>query len=353
MEPTLTDIARQAGVHVSTVSRALSGNESISPATARKVRKAANRLGYRTNFAARALATGRYQRVAFWSPAMGARLFDTIAHCLHELVVQQDHELIVTGLRPVEDGEMSNMLSLARLDVDGILMYGGELGIMRHAMERISRLKVPIVNMGVQCAGRLDYVNIDFYAAATQVLRHLIDGGRRRIVQMVPESANHDGDDAWCAYRDILDEAGIEAERLIVADYSRATARRSIVQYIQSHPCPDAFFCANDDLAIGAYRGLRDLDIRVPEDVALVGSDGIEDGEYIDPPLTTMRQPIEQMCERAWQYLRQRIETPDIPQQVCSLQAELVIRASSSQRTEVRGDEQHPIEKDKELQHAD
>src|SRR5690606_2220972 len=144
----------------------------------------------------RALATGRYQRVAFWSPAMGARLFDAIAHCFHELVAQQDHELIVTGLRPVEPGA-SNMLNLARLDVDGILMYGGELGVMRHTMERISRLKIPIVNMGVQCAGRLDYVNIDFYAAATQALHHLIDGGRRRIVQLLPDSANHVGDDAW------------------------------------------------------------------------------------------------------------------------------------------------------------
>jgi LacI family transcriptional regulator len=336
MEPTLLDIAKHAGVHVSTVSRALSGNEAISSATVRKVRRAANRLGYRTNFAARALATGRYQRVAFWSPAMGARLFDTIAHCFHELVAQQDHELIVTGLRPTSDGVSSNMLSLARLDVDGILMYGGELGSMRNAMERISRLKIPIVNMGVQCTGALDYVNIEFYPAATQAMRHLLAGGRRRVVHLLTSSANHEGDDSWRAYRDVLAQAGLAAERILVDDYSRAAARRTVTQYLESNKCPDAIFCANDDLAIGALRGLRDLNISVPDDVAVVGSDGIEDTEYSYPAITTMRQPIEQMCCRAWQYLSQRIDKPDAPQQACTLQAELLIRASSSPRVSNR-----------------
>lgn len=330
MNPTLLNVAEDTGVHISTVSRALRGDKLISPATARKVMRAANRLGYRANSTARALATGRHQRIAFWSPAMGARLFDEIAFRFQLLVSQQEFELVVGGLRCPDRGGHATP-SFTRLDVDGILMYGGALGAMRKMMERTFPLKAPIINMGVQCAGKLDYVNIDLYPAAKQAVQHLLSSGRRRVAHLLPDSTDSDADGRWCAYRDALAEAGVETEHIFVPDWSRSAARRTLTQYVQTHGCPDAIFCANDDLAIGSYRGLRDLGIRIPDDVALVGCDGIEDTEYFDPPITTLSQPIEQMCQLAWQYLGRRMEEPDAPQQTCTLQAELVLRASSAQ----------------------
>jgi LacI family transcriptional regulator len=91
----------------------------------------------------------------------------------------------------------------------------------------------------------------------------------------------------------------------------------------------DALFCNNDDLALGAYRGLREAGLRVPDDVMLVGCDGIEDMQFLEQPLTTIAIPVEEMCALAWRFLRRRIENPDTPLQHALLQPTLVVRESS------------------------
>jgi LacI family transcriptional regulator len=93
---------------------------------------------------------------------------------------------------------------------------------------------------------------------------------------------------------------------------------------------PEAFFCHNDDIAMGVYRGLVDLGIKIPDDSALVGCDGIEDAEYLETPLSTIVQPIAEMCRHAFQLLERRISDPTSPIQEVHLYPDFVIRQSSA-----------------------
>jgi DNA-binding LacI/PurR family transcriptional regulator len=110
---------------------------------------------------------------------------------------------------------------------------------------------------------------------------------------------------------------------------SYATVSRALKAYIARHGCPDGLFYFNDDVAIGAFRALRDLGLRIPQDVALVGCAGIEDTAYHDPPLSTIAQPIEEMCVTALSFLIGRIKEPSIPVQQIVLQPRLEVRGSS------------------------
>jgi LacI family transcriptional regulator len=106
-----------------------------------------------------------------------------------------------------------------------------------------------------------------------------------------------------------------------------------IQDYVRHQGRPEAIFCHADDAALGVYRGLCDLGVRVPEEVALVGCDGIEDTEYLECPLTTLVQPVAAMCATAWQFLQQRLEQPSISPQHAILKPKLALRESSRRRS--------------------
>jgi DNA-binding LacI/PurR family transcriptional regulator len=114
-----------------------------------------------------------------------------------------------------------------------------------------------------------------------------------------------------------------------LSEEQRPIVRQSIQEYIRERGCPEAFFCHSDDVAIGIYRGLCDLGLKVPGNVALAGCDGIQDTEYLESPLTTLVQPVEAMCATAWEFLSQRLLRPGLERQQAVLLPTLAVRASS------------------------
>jgi LacI family transcriptional regulator len=136
-------------------------------------------------------------------------------------------------------------------------------------------------------------------------------------------------DKRYLAYQQGLAESGLPPELIDLPGQDRATIRTFLRGYIQESGCPGAIFCHNDDAALAAYRALLDLDIRVPEDCALVGCDGIPDTEYLPVPITTIVQPYSALCETACQFLKRRIAEPDCPAQQATFAAVLEKRDSS------------------------
>jgi DNA-binding LacI/PurR family transcriptional regulator len=129
-----------------------------------------------------------------------------------------------------------------------------------------------------------------------------------------------------------MQAAGLRREYIVAVDQSRAAAAAAVAAHVEQFGLPDAIFCHNDEMALGAYRSLRLLGVRVPDEVALVGCDGIEDTEYLEVPLTTLRQPLEEMCRLACEFLQRRMAQPDIPVQSAVLLPQLVVRESSLRR---------------------
>ena len=330
MPTTIRDIAKTLNVSHTTVSRVLNGRggEFISEATRRRVQTAARELNYRANPAARKLATGRANMIAVWMGDPFYPYFAAVSHYVEAQLRQHNLDMLhVASNRPHHENDFSYF-------VDGILALDG-LPEVEAFLKHASQPHPPLVSMGCNICKSLDYVWVDLGIGTRAAMTHLLESGCRRIPFLVTEWGLTSGDARRYAYQAVMQEWGCEQELIFLPEREqevhswRSKARARMRDYVTENGCPDGLFCFSDDLAIGAYRGLRDLGIRIPDDIALVGCDGIEDALYLDTPLSTIEQPYEAMCVEAWRLLQRRMTTPDAPLEQVILTPKLILRESS------------------------
>lgn len=326
MRVTLADIAREARVSSATVSRVLNDvtDAHISEATHTRVREAARTLAYTPNHVARALATGKTRLVGLWMTSLSDYYIEIMRH-LDALATRDGFALMV---RDISWGTKPEKIARAmQWPVDGMVVVDPypEMPLPKGGN---SARPLPVVAMGGQHWADADYVACEASVGATAAVRHLLATGARRVAFMT-----HAGVAALDHRREVylaeMRAGGRDHECLVATENSRGSARQTVLDYARSRSLPDAIFCFNDVLAIGAQRALHDLGARMPEDVALVGCDGIEDSEFTDPPLSTIVHPLPAMCAQAWKFLRKRMAQPDLPLQQVTLKPQLVIRGSS------------------------
>ncbi|MCC6441924.1 MAG: LacI family DNA-binding transcriptional regulator [Armatimonadetes bacterium] len=322
MPVTIRDIARQLGVSHTTVSRVLNSKQDtfISQGTRERVLTAAQEMGYYPNRLARALAGGRTHMITLWINETHAPFYGRMVYYFQQHVWENNYEMVISAYSG-ETGLLLGSSEVSGWPSDGIIA----VDLLRSMGTPLSALPMPVVTLGVFYDPSVDYVGVDLNAAATEVMSHLLEPGPRRVAYL----GIAEPDQRHSIYTRAVREAGLEPEYIIVPNGLRACTRSVVRDYVKAHGCPEAIFCHNDDGAIGAYRGLRDLGIRIPDDVALVGCDGIEDTEYLDTPISTVAQPSEEMCRLGWEYLKRRMADPSLPLQQTVLQARLVIRESS------------------------
>jgi LacI family transcriptional regulator len=309
MTVTLRTLAERLELSVGTISRALNPEDrTIAAQTRRRVAEAARELGYRPNLAARALVTGRRRVVGLHLGSMHSYYVATALRFQGLLAADGYSAVLSTAdLRPP-----------ARLETDGDVFIG--TGVPD---EYLREEHPPVVTLLDH--PRADFVAVDFYAPARAAVAHLIASAGRRVAMLGPRC----GDARGQAYDEAIAAAGLAPELIQPADTTRAGARAALARHAALHGLPDGIFCHNDDAAIGAYRAVLDLGARVPDDVALVGCDGIDDTEFLERPLSTIVQPLDDSCRAAWEALKRRLERPEMPQQRIRLGARLVLRAST------------------------
>jgi LacI family transcriptional regulator len=331
---TIREIARELNLSHTTVSRVLNtrNEQTISPATRERVWVAAKSMGYRPHTAARALATGRTQMVALLMHYLYSAFHAEVVHAVEQTVRRSGYQVIVATVDWYQNGGEIELDQIPG-QVDGYLAFEtashvSELMAAENARQRNSR---PVVAMGGHnIAVETDCAGFDLAAGADMAMTHLLETGRRRIAYV----ANSRNDPRYERYRDVMRRAGIPEEFILVPSQRRADVREAIDRYFArisetgSRP-PEALFCLNDEVAVGAYRALRDRGIRIGADVALVGFDGIEDGAYLDTPITTVALPIRDMCSLAWEMLQRRLSDPDAPPSRTMLLPSLVVREST------------------------
>lgn len=328
----LRQVAERAGVSDATVSRVLNNvNVRIATETRQRITRIASEMGYQPNRAARALATGRTQTLAFWSANLRTPYYTQLIGYTRQETIKHDYDLMISAAQVKPDGSLDTS-KLMSWPVDGVMTVDLPRGVIPGLSESLLWGK-PFVNIGGYVNTEADYVKLDFSTQAYGAAQHLIDVGCKRVAYLVPD---------WFSwYREIDDErlrgyeaamanAGRTPEFILTLDEARPNVAEALKPYILKNGLPDGIFCFNDDMAIGAYRALRDLGLRIPEDVAIVGCNGIEDTEYFDPPITTIVQPVQEMCALAWKFLERRIQNPSIPLQQVSLEARFRIRGSSA-----------------------
>ncbi len=321
-------MAQRAGVSPTTVTFVLTGrNVKLAESTREKVRRAARELGYKPNQLATALSTGRTGLVSLWLETLNGAYFASIGHYFAAQAFQASYQVMVnlygSPVAPTISGIASGFPS------DGLVVIGG-VAIVQAI--RTVNPAVPMVSVGVmeEAVRDVDTVRIDLWTGATEAVTHLITQGRRRIAFLRTGHPLDKTETREAAYHSVIANNGLLPEYIVAEFQTRRLARVAVTEYVQRHGCPDGLFCLNDEMTLGAYRAFCDLGIRVPEDVSLVGCDGIEDTEYGSCPISTIVQPLTQMCELGWQLLERRMREPEAPPEHIVLPAHLVVRQSSS-----------------------
>ncbi|MFF5973784.1 LacI family DNA-binding transcriptional regulator [Streptomyces sp. NPDC012769] len=335
--PTLEEVAARAGVGRGTVSRVINGSPRVSAQAREAVHRAIDELGYVPNQAARALAGSRTDAIALVIPEAEARLFaepyflDIIRGVSAELG-EADKQLLLTLVRTERERQRFEQY-LAAQRVDGVLL--ASVHADDPLPDLVRELGLPLVLNGRRSADEsAAYVDSDNAGAGRAAVAHLAGRGRRRIatitgpLDMYAARARLDG------YREGIAAAGLAPDELLVAtgDFTEEGGRRAMRELIERVPDLDAVFAASDVMAAGARGVLRESGRRVPEDVALVGVDDSAVARLMDPPLTSVRQPIEEMGRAMTRMLLRELAetsaaTGERPRQV--LPTELVVRESS------------------------
>jgi LacI family transcriptional regulator len=336
---TQEQIARKLGVSRQLVTFALAGYPQVSATSRERILAAARTMGYRPNPHARALKHGLIGIIALWVPDQISTHYTHVARELNRLVKQTGRELIVT-----EVGNDSAEQVLSHVPMDGVFAVDAPDAVRAHLKSAVAR-HIPVISIGAHRPEKTDFVQVDLLAGTNEVMQHLIRSGFRRIVHATFVHDRHPGTGRRFGYAKAMRKAGLKPEFFYypLSEKQRQIARASIQDYVRAHGCPEAIFCHSDDVAIGIYRGLCDLGLRVPQEVALAGCDGIQDTEYLECPLTTIVQPITQMCNIAWQFLVQRLERPDKKRQQAVLKPKLAVRDSSCRASPQAGQVPHDL----------
>ncbi|MFD8721213.1 LacI family DNA-binding transcriptional regulator [Streptomyces sp. NPDC059629] len=298
--PTLEEVAARAGVGRGTVSRVINGSPRVSDATRAAVEAAVNELGYVPNTAARALAANRTDAIALVVPEPETRFFaepyfsDMLSGVGAELSETEMQLLLIFAGSDRERRRLAQYLAAHR--VDGVLL------VSVHAddplPDLLAQLEIPAVISGPRSAEEtLTSVDSDNYGGARSAVEHLLARGRRTIAHITGRLDVYGAQRRVDGYRDALRDAGRTAEELLIepGDFTEEGGRRAMARLLEREPGLDAVFAGSDVMAAGARQVLRVAGRRIPEDVALVGYDDSAIARHMDPPLTSVRQPIEEM----------------------------------------------------------
>jgi DNA-binding LacI/PurR family transcriptional regulator len=323
---TQAEIARKLGVSRQLVTFALSGYPQISRKSRERILAAAEEMGYCPNPYARALKSGRTGIIGLWIPDQISTHYTHVARELNRLVKAAQHELIVSEVSIAEEQKI-----LSHVPMDGIIVVDAP-DQARIYQKSAMASRVPIISIGADGIEKCDTVQVDLFAGTLEVMKHLIGSGFRRIAHATFVREDSRSATRRMGYLKAMREAKLKPEFIYypLTEQQRIVTRQLIQDYIRDNGRPDAIFCHSDDVALGIYRGLCDIKLRVPEDVALVGCDGIQDTEYLECQLTTLVQPVATLCATAWQFLSQRMDESTTKSQRATLKPTLVIRDSSA-----------------------
>ncbi|WP_062132741.1 LacI family DNA-binding transcriptional regulator [Demequina aestuarii] len=311
MTPTLREVAQLAGVSIKTVSNVINGYPHIRPATRERVESAIAELGYTPNLTARNLRAGRSGAITLALPDMGLAYFAELAAQVIEtaesagLIVQLEH----TG--GVRERELELLRSPRRQSSDGLIF--SPLGMSQDDAGALN-VPYPLVLLGERIFdGPTDHITMRNHDAARAATEHLLESGRRRIAIIGAHEGEVIGSAGlrFAGYRAALEGAGIAVDPALVGYtglWHRANGAETMRALVETGVDFDAAFCLNDTLALGAMRALEELGRSVPDDVAVIGFDNLDEAQYSIPSLTTVEPGRGWIADTAVKALNARID---------------------------------------------
>ncbi|MEH1100496.1 LacI family DNA-binding transcriptional regulator [Micromonospora sp. CPCC 205561] len=311
MGVSLRDVAERAGVSLATVSNVVNGYRPVGERTRRRVQTAVDELGYTPNLCARHLRRGRTGLIALAIPELNNPYFAELAEIAIREAGSLGYTLVMENTAADRTAELSLLGGSRRHVIDGLIFSPVRVG-REEVLARAAGIPLVLIGEGVYDVP-YDHIAIDNVAASHQAVWHLVGLGRRRIafVGARPSDPRHSAHLRVRGYREALAEAGLayRPELVAVTDrFGRLDGLRAMRTLLALDEPPDAVLGYNDLVAIGVLRAAAEAGRRVPEDVAVVGIDDIEEGRFGRPTLTTIAPAKEEIARLAVRRLVARIE---------------------------------------------
>ncbi len=309
----IKEVAELAGVSIATVSRFVNSPEKVSDKTRLKVRNAILETGYAPNTIARNFRRGRTNMVMVVLPSIGDPFFTEVMRGIRTAARARGYSVLIeeTQLNTMTADEIGAML--VSKQTDGMILLASTSPFGTEILSATSRRRLPIVigceTVSPELSG-LPSVHIDNVAAAMEATGHLITKGHTKVAMIRGEAQSLLTKDRERGYRRAMREAGLEIEDgwVVEGDMNLHGAIRATERLLGHAQRPTAIFCANDEMAIGALHAIKSAGLAVPRDVSLVGFDDVRYAAVMDPPLTTIAQPAEEIGERVMYRLCQEID---------------------------------------------
>jgi len=322
MQPTIRDVAKRAGVSIATVSRVMRQHTNVSPATRERVNAAVTELHFTPSSLGRSLAERRHAANGIVFPDLSGPYYAEVVLGYESVAADLGRSVLIlsTHGRAAAPAMVEEMAARC----DGLVIMG--LTVPDEVVERLAR-RIPVVLLARPQIGDVDSVQADNTESARTLIEHVIAAGARRIVLVGDPNLSPDVAERWAAFEEVAaGQRGVHLEQRNTALFGELAgmkvARGSITRGL-----PDAFVCANDELALGVLTELRDNDIDVPGQVRVTGWDDIMAARYAG--LTTVRQPMRELGGTAARLLDEIITGSRTKPRHEVLATELVVRAST------------------------
>jgi DNA-binding LacI/PurR family transcriptional regulator len=325
----IKDIARAAGVHHSTVSRALHGVPLIKKETADRIRRIAADAGFTVSAVARSLATQKSRMIGVVVTMITDPFHHEIISGLDQVADERGYSVILADSQADSERELRVVRSFNERRVDAIVVMSSRVGA--RYVPLMSERKVPIVLINSQRHDDFVHsVTIDNVESAYVAVRHLTELGHRRIAYLGNQLGVYSDPERFSGYRQALADANIafQPELVVHSDYSPEGSAQAMKRLLTGKNRPSAVFCYNDVMALGALHGARGI-ARVPNDVSLVGFDDLFFAPFLDPPLTTIRQPKKEMGRLAMELVLKLLAGQESRKTV-HVHGELIVRSSTA-----------------------
>jgi LacI family transcriptional regulator len=331
---TLRDVAFVAQVSQKTVSNVINNWPFVSEDTRARVQQALSETGYRPSQVARSLVTGRTRTVGIVVPDISNPFFSTAFRGCEDRLAEDGYSAFLCNTDEDLAKEQYYLESLVNRDVDGLILWGScaSAAVLQQAIGD----EVPTISIDGSAEGgprRLTSIRLANQEAAQRVVRHLLDHGRRRIGHILGALHRSTAQERLRGYRLALESAGAPFDTKLVVEDSPSiaggyTAIFKLRQQLGERPMPDGLFCYNDLMAIGAMAALEELNMKVPDEIAVVGFDDITPAALVTPMLTTVCIPQYELGRFAAEELIQHLNDAERPPRVVAYPLELKVRNS-------------------------
>jgi LacI family transcriptional regulator len=337
--PTVYEVAELAGVSTASVSRVLAGNDRVRPETRARVLAAVTELGYVPSGAAQNLANRRtgVLGLCFPDPVDDQDIvesdtmywYDEVIRGMERAARSSGFAVLIAASHESDDESMVTMVA-SRCDGLAVLAHTVPAETLRRLARRMPVVVLAAPSQPLAQDSRLDHLSVANRQGAHELTAHLLDVHGHRDIRFVAGPDSPDSAGRFAGFRAALLERGLPAPERpdLVGDFTTAGGERVVARLLSDGRVPRALVCVNDQTAVGVMAGLRQHGLRVPDDVAVAGFDGITLGRHLRPSLTTVVQPMHAFGAEAVRLLRERIADGTLPGRDVELPVRLEPRAS-------------------------